>query len=189
MATTRSCKPKKATDGGQSRSYQQPVEGLRSRLYSQSVSKIYSDKRLGPFTGPGINRYSNWKHIGILDLWSVVVEVFTARQLSVASDRPLAISGLANKYGELVDGKYIAGIRGVNLIDGFLWRRSSSFKASHRLNPSWSWTSIDSKIYYNLFQDLSRVNFPSWGHNVQLASLLAAFGAVEFASLTVQGRM
>jgi Heterokaryon incompatibility protein (HET) len=82
----------------------------------------------------------------MMNLWSDIVQDFTTRKLSVASDRPLANSGLAGRYGKIIGGKYLAGLWERNLVNGLLWRRASSFKGPRQRSPSWSWTSIDGKV-------------------------------------------
>jgi hypothetical protein len=136
-----------------------------------------------------MNGYEHWKYWNMMDLWSNIVRDFTTRKLSVASDKLLAISGLAEEYGKLIGGKYLTGLWERNLVNGLLWRRASSFTGPRRRSPSWSWTSIDGKVDWWNFQDTSGVQVSLLDCKIELVSQSAPFGAVSSASLTLRGRL
>jgi hypothetical protein len=86
--------------------------------------------------------------------WSRLVGAYTQAKLTVATDKLVAISGLARKVDELhahAGGKYLAGLWDANLPVELLWRVIDPVSASPtRLRcfvaPSWSWASVDGAI-------------------------------------------
>ncbi|KAK2012148.1 HET-domain-containing protein [Colletotrichum eremochloae] len=92
--------------------------------------------------------------------WIAMAEYYASRELSVASDKLVALSGLANdmksRLQQLRPGphRYLAGLWEEKLIDTLLWRvwgpaaRSSSYRA-----PTWSWACLDGDFCFLFFQD------------------------------------
>lgn len=89
----------------------------------------------------------------VLVAWDDIVEYFAARQLSFASDKLVAISGLAKDVSEALHRvrpgphRYLAGLWEETIISSLLWRaghpchRPATYRA-----PSWSWASIDGPV-------------------------------------------
>lgn len=183
------CKTKEACDGGPSDSHVKNLEHLSSSLYSPSLSTLYPGRSLQDLAVASTNGQCDWKYQNMMDLWSDVVQQFITRKLSVASDRPPAISGLAKEYGKLIDGKYLAGLWEVNLVNGLLWRRKSAFRGPRRRSPSWSWTSIDGQVDWRRFRDTTGVQSALLDSKIKLVSPSAPSGAVKSASITIKGRL
>lgn len=78
--------------------------------------------------------------------WHSIVAQYTARQLTVNTDRLPALSGLAKQFAFPQMGKYLAGIWYSQLPDALDWiitnpRRPEGYRA-----PSWCWASLDGTI-------------------------------------------
>jgi hypothetical protein len=127
--------------------------------------------------------------------WRALVGSYTSRRLSFPSDRVLAISALAERYSRGIHGQYLAGLWRAGLPDDLLWRttRPTTKRLSCYQGPSWSWISVDEKIDFIKFReeygtklvyDLDIVDVMT-----ELRTELAAFGAMNSASLIVRGRL
>ena len=57
------------------------------------------------------------------EAWYECVSDFSKRSLTQASDKLAAIAGLASKFCEIENVKYIAGLRGRDLFYGMTWRK------------------------------------------------------------------
>jgi len=86
-------------------------------------------------------------------LWYELVEGYSSRQLKYHSDRLVAISGLAARYGSaLGNDQYLMGLWRADIIRGLLWRvqeeklldhwtRSKVFSKEFHA-PSWTWVGV-----------------------------------------------
>lgn len=91
----------------------------------------------------------------ILNYWWNIVSAYTMRSLSVQTDRPLAISGIAERFASLITGgRYVAGLWVQDLSRSLLWapeRQSPHdrrcLRATEYQGPSWSWTAINRPVY------------------------------------------
>lgn len=93
--------------------------------------------------------------------WDVLAEAYSRRRLSVATDKLLAVSGLAASLARLKsDDEYLAGVWRSNLLKGICWipvRSSPPAKVSagdwppdavDPGIPSWSWASHNGEIKF-----------------------------------------
>ncbi|GAB7342612.1 hypothetical protein MBLNU457_g0783t1 [Dothideomycetes sp. NU457] len=73
--------------------------------------------------------------------WIDVVEQFSQRALTVATDRLPAIAGLAKEISGFTEQEYIAGVWKCNSVRELAWVATSSTPQAARLpdTPSWSW--------------------------------------------------
>jgi hypothetical protein len=86
---------------------------------------------------------------GIIRDWHSLIRNYTNRTLSVPTDRILAISGVAERYGKVFQSKYFAGLREFAFPFALLWRiRSPTRRPLAYQGPSWSWTSINGEVSY-----------------------------------------
>ena len=82
------------------------------------------------------------------DAWLDVVVSYTQRDLSVNSDRFIALSGLASRYHGAHDGnEYLAGLWSKTFARDLCWRVETPGKVDKRKSllefaPSWSWASL-----------------------------------------------
>jgi len=113
----------------------------------------------------------------IRDEWLQLVQIFTARELKVASDKHVAVAELARMvWEESCSGagkdEYLAGVWRSNFIKGLCWRREIA-EARHSCQdeqhtqalpdatatiligpseyraPSWSWAAVDGEIEFS----------------------------------------
>ena len=80
--------------------------------------------------------------------WHSIVTQYTARQLTVGSDRLPALSGLAKQFAFPQMGSYLAGIWYSQLPDALDWTISGARKPKKYRAPSWCWSSLDGPIHY-----------------------------------------
>ena len=114
------------------------------------------------------------------------------RKLTISTDRPLAISGVASKCGSLINDAYITGPWMSFLPGSLLWRVSKfhgSFnpRAVCYQGPSWSWTSVNGPVAY--FDDVLSMSPVIKLHDfeVELVEENAPYGAVKSGSLILKG--
>ena len=124
------------------------------------------------------------------DVWIELVSQYTRRSLSNPEDRPIAISALANVFGDAQD--YIAGLWLSKLCYGLCWRQvhPSDNILSGYYAPSWSWWSVREEVDWD-----SRINkmhqepgFRLVEYESKLAHLSAPVGYLVDASLRVEAR-
>ncbi|KAK1842839.1 heterokaryon incompatibility protein [Colletotrichum chrysophilum] len=128
--------------------------------------------------------------------WDVIVELYANLQLTRASDKLVALSGLANdmqkRLNEWQPGlhRYLAGLWEDESIRQLTWFVSGSAKrASQYRAPSWSWACLDGKVTPGTM--MTKV-----GECVELASMISAemvylskeeTGEVKSGILTLEG--
>lgn len=133
--------------------------------------------------------------------WHSIVHHYTMRELTVAKDRPVAISGVADAIGRLKGHRdvYIAGHWRTLLPDDLLWgdRNMSSGPGIHRGKeiyerpkdfqaPSWSWISVDGHVSWNASEKNPPLVWELLNYSVTLANERAPFGAVQEAELEIR---
>ncbi|KAI0333429.1 HET-domain-containing protein, partial [Cubamyces sp. BRFM 1775] len=100
-----------------------------------------------------IERYSD-EWIDIRQRWHDVVEDYSRRKLSYASDKLVACAGLAEMFSRALDSEYAAGLWNDDfLLHDLLWNVQLHFHPHPKeyLAPSWSWASFeDATVYYHL---------------------------------------
>ena len=93
-------------------------------------------------------------------IWRSLVENYTRRRLTVASDRLPALSGIAQKFKEAWSDELYAGHWKRQFIPMLSWRRSGMREQGYYpplleyRAPSWSWASIDGPIEFDVRFDL-----------------------------------
>ena len=86
--------------------------------------------------------------VGIKE-WYGLVEGYTARNLSRATDRLVAISGLAKRFHRFIGHDYLAGLWDHDLHIGLAWWVDTDVpvhRPASNTVPSWSWASIEGHI-------------------------------------------
>lgn len=116
-------------------------------------SKLYFTDQYGaglPFSSKYAERLSKAL---LPEEWYAIVEDYTSRQLTFASDRLPALAGIARLYAERTGQHYFAGLWREDILNGLLWRHlcSSDSKkerpAPHRA-PRWSWAAVDGRVEF-----------------------------------------
>jgi hypothetical protein len=83
--------------------------------------------------------------------WYSLVECYTSRILTQPTDRILAISGIAQRYGCVFHDQYVAGMWKGTLRSSLLWsvpEKNRRPRPTKYQGPSWSWTAVNSKVYF-----------------------------------------
>ncbi|KAI0655278.1 heterokaryon incompatibility protein-domain-containing protein [Cubamyces menziesii] len=100
-----------------------------------------------------IERYSD-EWIDIRERWHNVIEDYSRRKLSYASDKLVACAGLAEMFSRALGSDYAAGLWNDDfLLHDLLWnvQLHSHPRPAEYLAPSWSWATFeDATIYYHL---------------------------------------
>jgi len=80
-------------------------------------------------------------------MWESVVREYSAASLTKDTDRPIALSGVANKLQDLLKDNYVAGLWRSNIIHELLWHNEGSSGDLYRpipcVAPTWSWMSVN----------------------------------------------
>ncbi|PSN65474.1 HET-domain-containing protein [Corynespora cassiicola Philippines] len=153
--------------------------GLDSQVVSNSISGKYTKQEMRV-------------------LWMRIVEGFTDRALSVASDKLPAIAGMAEAFGAYVQDEYVAGLWRSGLPISLLWSNASSYPEPRSPQtevpqPSWSWASINGPVRFDRtfvdFRPDVELNVEIQDIGVSLADPRVPFGAVSSAHLTVKAHI
>ncbi|KAI1487717.1 heterokaryon incompatibility protein-domain-containing protein [Biscogniauxia mediterranea] len=142
----------------------------------------------------------------LVGAWHGVMEEYSLRQLTFASDRLPALAGYASKHNRDASC-YLAGLWSSQIIDDLMWKASP---ASPRVkidleqyrSPGWSWISVldhephDARpicVVNNLRQQMrlgghSESEATLVGHSIQLAHASAPFGRVVGGTITLAAR-
>ncbi|KAI3316705.1 HET-domain-containing protein [Xylariaceae sp. AK1471] len=134
-----------------------------------------------------------------------MVEQYSRRRLTVASDKLPAFSGLAqalrgafedcslSSYSALEPNSsiYLAGLWATDLCRGLAWWR---YKHSFRPHtpvyraPSWSWASTDGPVEFWKLVEHTELDLRLLNYRVKLRDLENPFGEITYAELVVCGR-
>lgn len=135
-----------------------------------------------------------------LSTWNTVLERYGTGLLTIPSDRPIAIAGLAKILQPHRNSQYVAGIWDLEFPRQLLWRtvHSTGSRRIARLGPSWSWWGTTSRFQPNetSILDLAEYRYPYSAASVEVAKPLAllshlwataALGAVGDIRLRLTG--
>lgn len=84
---------------------------------------------------PGCNLHAE----GHFSAWYEMGRRYNSLQLTLESDRLLAIQGLSNRFSKIFGVKYLAGLWLEDLHRGLLWWCGNKSRQDCRIAPSWSW--------------------------------------------------
>jgi hypothetical protein len=121
--------------------------------------------------------------------WETIVNEYTRRNLSVPTDRLLAISGIAQRLGDIIKDKYYCGIWNRQFPFGLLWASTEQkipTPPDVYQGPSWSWAGINGSIrpvWNEKSSTKSTKHLQVLKVSVDLAQEGAKYGAVRKAVL------
>lgn len=141
-------------------------------------------------------------------LWQDLVVEFSKRQITFSKDWFPAISGLANQFHRVMQGRYLAGIWEYDVMNGLAWRKDYELEASRleslgdsvrnykELNtssltmvaPSWSWVCkgpVEYKERCDSFERIAQVT----DVRTDLDNPDHPFGGFERCVLSLSGRL
>lgn len=128
-----------------------------------------------------------------IDLWVHLIEDYTSRALTVSSDRPLAISGLAARIAPVMGNEYRAGHWVQYLPLDLLWYVPYPIAGPEEYQaPSWSWTSVNGPIVFSTrvpLISLDGVSLEILNVEAPLVDPVAPFGAVTTGTIHARGRL
>ena len=137
-------------------------------------------------------------------VWDAILRLYSAGSLTYASDKLVAISGIARELAPFIGGRYLAGLWEVQMARQLLWIASperisydTSACASSRpyRSPSWSWATTDQPLKTAMQWDYRGVRnkrdflIDILNVDVVPAQGSDSFGQVSRASITVKGRL
>lgn len=128
-------------------------------------------------------------------MWLAIVNDYSRRRLTFASDKLPALAGLAEKLSGSMGSEYLAGLWKNDLIEGLLWQSLGQADQTKELGqyraPSWSWAALDRKVgYEDSLSKYTRVPQPGDLHILETHVDLAGqskFGSVKHGFLRVLG--
>ncbi|RYP59861.1 hypothetical protein DL770_010128 [Monosporascus sp. CRB-9-2] len=102
-------------------------------------------------TEPNTTKPSESDRVAYRQAWLAVVFMYTFRNISVPSDRLVALAGVAEQFHLVYNDQYLAGLWRRTLLFDLLWESSSAIgrpqpRPKGYRAPSWSWASIDGLI-------------------------------------------
>lgn len=142
------------------------------------------------------------KYAKILELWHEVVYDYSGRRMSVASDKLVALSGIAEDFAHVMAAnsgastvRYLAGLWSEDISRQLLWTRASLSDQSEvpprprpaYRAPSWSWASIDSQVELEYNRD--PVFAGILGYQVTLRTEALPYGDAAAGVLALVGRV
>jgi Heterokaryon incompatibility protein (HET) len=128
--------------------------------------------------------------------WKQLIGNYSARDLSIATDKLPAVSGLASRFSRLWGCAYYAGLWECMLVEGLNWYvfEPLAFRLEEYCAPSWSWASAIGAIVweYDDKDDTQEEDNPVNSTRiieckVKLANDAAKFSQVTDGSLRIEG--
>lgn len=122
--------------------------------------------------------------------WHSLINEFSQRKLSRATDKLPALSGWAEKFQKAIGADYVAGLWSNALIQGLAWKcEGERIPASleEYTGPSWSWASYGGTVYYSGLDDDDLVMAQVLGWHVKLKEEANPFGEVRDAWIKIRG--
>lgn len=98
-------------------------------------------------------------------IWDLIARAYGSTRLTMASDKLLALSGIAQHFETLIDDTYVVGMWRKHLASNLLWHvdketqvdGSPSIRPELYRAPSFSWASVDGKIITGPLVDHSKL--------------------------------
>ncbi|KAH8786355.1 hypothetical protein F5882DRAFT_404051 [Hyaloscypha sp. PMI_1271] len=127
--------------------------------------------------------------------WIELVERYSCRKLTVASDRLPALSGMASRLAGATGDRYCAGVWQSRILHGISWQKKwspTNYKSEDILpGPSWSWASISDPILFHP-RVIEERGEPYVAHAIVLNYDIEhegenLYGAVRSGRLTIRG--
>ena len=82
--------------------------------------------------------------------WTHGIERYSLRSITHASDKLLALAGIAERFGDALRTKYVAGFWEDHMLEYLMWHpKSGATRTSLYRAPSWSWASLDGIIAFD----------------------------------------
>ncbi|KAI8651876.1 HET domain-containing protein [Fusarium sp. Ph1] len=127
----------------------------------------------------------------LLNTYYRVVEEYTNRKLTVASDKLPAIAGIASILAPKL-GQYLAGLWAHDIHSGLLWSTAGGPLLETSRAPSWSWASKDGRVSIPGYVSDSQYSLDEWKlqileYDISLRNPDIPFGEVTGGQIIIQG--
>ena len=136
-------------------------------------------------------------------LWRRIKEDYSEKHLTVATDKLTAFAGIARMVHKVLKSPnedYVAGLWKPELMTELLWERSTPTKEvkvirkdhlSQYIAPSWSWASIDGRIWYPLLGVYKEDQFGVYADIVEAKTFPQGdqYGPVNSGFLIIRGSL
>jgi hypothetical protein len=117
----------------------------------QSFFKLSNPKPTFPYT---VDDWRNQLDVRLaLREWQEIVMLYSRSDLTVSTDKLIAVSGLAKLYQKALQDEYVAGLWKSSIAELLCWfvqRQTNAVRPPYRA-PSWSWAAIDGPIDFTSF--------------------------------------
>jgi hypothetical protein len=133
-----------------------------------------------------------------LQFWRSVVQDYSSRYLSNATDKLPALSGLAAALYQRTGDEYLAGLWRKSVLDDLLWMHKAIYSRGNRVAPSrqpgyrapsWSWASVDGNINFHRSFTMYAFYFTRClSYHITLSGI-DEFGAVSGGWIKLRGPM
>ncbi|OBT61835.1 hypothetical protein VE03_08808 [Pseudogymnoascus sp. 23342-1-I1] len=104
----------------------------------------------------------------ISEIWDTIISLYTGSQLTFASDKMVAISGLAQMTFKENADQYLAGLWRKDIELQLLWCQQRPGRrllpGSKYRAPSWSWASVDEKGFVSYYPRQERLEYVYYAH-------------------------
>ena len=177
-------------DGGSIRGSLRAEDNLREAVLDMSL--------------PATLRRYTWGPRSFIDFWHTVLVAYTEKDMTISSDRALAIASIAALGGRISGKKYLAGHWRLEQMPWY-FAASLMWSMKHRperlprptvpQGPSWSWTAVSGPIHFWDVMDLLSGHVPK-NFRVEVIECEiepenegAPFGAVRQGTLVLEGRV
>ena len=82
--------------------------------------------------------------------WTHLIERYSPRSMTYASDKLVALAGIAEKFGDALRTRYVAGFWEDHILEYLMWHpQSGATRTSLYRAASWSWASLDGTIAFD----------------------------------------
>jgi len=172
------------------------ISGIQAEICDTGETELARLRRL--FSEGSISTQMDGASHGDSDTmarWEDLIREYSRRKLSRSDDKLPALSGLAMKFQQLIDGEYLAGLWSCWLPTHLLWKITgpSGTGVDQHVNgtwraPTWSWLSMDSPVELEL---VNKGNFSVLAELKNYAIIpvrsFNLFGRLQSASITLRG--
>ena len=129
-----------------------------------------------------------------LRYWEQIIQDFTDLRLTCPpQDRLIALSAIAERFAEILQGTYVAGLFLEELPRQLLWAGGDVASGAqfrlHALAPSWSWASRGAHVHYLYLQETDEPLVFYHDSVVDYVDSNSPFGATRSARLDLRGRL
>ena len=135
--------------------------------------------------------------VSFLKSWQKVIHAYMECDLTYASDKMIALSGVADEFRSMSDGMYLAGLwKNCFFTEQLLWisrhnnkqlNGQPSARPSIYRAPSWSWLSIDAEVSLPLIFEPSFIKILD--ASVDLVDEFNPTGPVKGGTISIRGHL